>query len=233
MTDASGGAFRGRDSGALAATSDAPPGATVGSGPTAGRGGMPASEAAPETLPQADPREAILEHLPALRAFAISLARDAATADDMVQEAVLKAWSKFHLFTPGTNLRAWLFTILRNSLNSQRRKRRREVPDSDGAMAARLASKPDHDGRLALSELAAALGQLPLEQREALILVGAMGFSVEEAAETCGCAPGTIKSRANRGRRAMAELLGIDRDDEMTVNEAATMAVLTSPGQPG
>jgi len=224
MTDASWGR-----------TETALPAGDAASEPGADTGGVPGSDpGAPQPdATGADPREAILEHLPALRAFALSLARDGATADDMVQEAVLKAWSKFHLFTPGTNLRAWLFTILRNSLNSQRRKRRREVPDSDGAMAARLASKPDHDGRLALSELAAALGELPVEQREALILVGAMGFTVEEAAETCGCAPGTIKSRANRGRRALARLLGLDADDDMTAGESVTLAVLTSPEQPG
>ena len=175
-----------------------------------------------------DPREAIVEHLPALRAFALSLTRDATLADDMVQETLLKAWSKFALFTPGTNLRAWLFTILRNSLHSLRRKRRREVPDPDGLMSDRLASKPDHDGRLALTDLAAAFAKLPLEQREALVLVGAMGFSVEEAAETCNCAPGTIKSRANRGRRALAELLGLTQGEGMDLTEATTLAVMAS-----
>lgn len=202
--------------------------------PDAAAGMQPDAIARGDAAPAGDAREAILEHLPALRAFALSLSRDAATADDMVQEAVLKAWSKFHLFTPGTNLRAWLFTILRNSLNSQRRKRRREVPDSDGAMAARLASKPDHDGRLALSELAVALNELPMEQREALILVGAMGFSVDEAAETCGCAPGTIKSRANRGRRALAAMLQLDADEPTNLSGDVSDAVLSGlPGRVG
>ena len=205
------------------------PACTSGSAHPATGADLP--QGAPES--GADPREAIVEHLPALRAFALSLSRDMATADDMVQDTLLKAWNKFHLFTPGTNLRAWLFTILRNNLNSQRRKRRREVPVSDGALAARLVSKPDHDGRLALAELNAALAQLPHEQREALILVGAMGFSVEEAAETCGCAPGTIKSRANRGRRALADILGLDHASGMTATDAAAMAVLSAPGQPG
>ena len=178
----------------------------------------------------ADPRDEIVAHLPALRAFALSLARNSTAADDLVQETVLKAWSKFHLFTPGTNLRAWLFTILRNSLQSLRRKRRREVADPDGIMASQMASKPDHDGRLALANLAAAFAQLPMEQREALFLVGAMGFSVEEAAETCNCAPGTIKSRANRGRRALADLLELEQGEGMDLTEAATMAVLTGQG---
>ena len=186
------------------------------------------SAAAPQ--PGEDPREAIIEHLPALRAFALSLCRNGAMADDLVQETLLKAWSKFHLFSPGTNLRAWLFTILRNSLHSLRRKRRREVSDPDGIMATQLASKPDHDGRLAMRDLAAAFAQLPLEQREALMLVGAMGFSVEEAAETCGCAPGTIKSRAARGRGALAKMLGLNRGEAMDLTESATLAVINAQG---
>jgi RNA polymerase sigma-70 factor (ECF subfamily) len=157
--------------------------------------------------PKTDPRDEIVEHLPSLRAFALSLCRDPTLADDLVQGTLLKAWSKFDQFVPGTNLRAWMFTILRNGFYSSQRKRSREVADSDGALTAQLAQKPDHDGHLALAELAAALGRLPVEQREALILVGAMGFSVEEAAAMCGCAEGTIKSRANRGRRSLAAML--------------------------
>jgi RNA polymerase sigma-70 factor, ECF subfamily len=179
----------------------------------------------------ADPREEIITHLPALRAFAISLCRDTSQADDLVQDALVKAWSKFDLFQPGTNLRAWLFTILRNTYFSNRRKRAREVEDVDGIMAGKLASKPDHDGHLALAELQEALGKLPDEQREALILVGAMGFSVEEAAATCGCAEGTIKSRANRGRRALAALLKLDEAD--TTNLSSNMSEAILSGLPG
>jgi RNA polymerase sigma-70 factor (ECF subfamily) len=178
-----------------------------------------------------DPREAIIEHVSVLRAFAISLCRDVTLADDLVQDTLLKAWSKFHLFTPGTNLRAWLFTILRNGFYSGRRKRAREVSDSDGTLAGQLACKPDHDGHLALGELAAALGRLPAEQREALILVGAMGFSIEEAAETCGCATGTIKSRANRGRKALAAMLHLGEDEATNMPAGISEAVLA--GLPG
>lgn len=178
-----------------------------------------------------DPREAIIEHVAVLRAFAISLCRDVTLADDLVQDTLLNAWSKFDLFTPGTNLRAWLFTILRNGFYSGRRKRAREVSDSDGTLAGQLACKPDHDGHLALGELAAALGRLPAEQREALILVGAMGFSIEEAAETCGCATGTIKSRANRGRRALAAMLHLGEDEATNMPSGISEAVLT--GLPG
>lgn len=175
-----------------------------------------------------DPREEIIEHLPALRAFALNLTRNGASADDLVQDTLLKAWSKFNLYRPGTNLRAWLFTILRNSFYSKRRKMAREVADVDGLMAARLATKPDHDGRLALNDLAKAFAKLPDEQREVLVLVGALGFSVEEAAATCGCAVGTVKSRANRGRRALAEMLNLSHGEGMDLTENATMAVLSS-----
>jgi RNA polymerase sigma-70 factor (ECF subfamily) len=187
--------------------------------------------AGPSAPSAADPREAIIEHVSVLRAFAISLCRDVTLADDLVQDTLLKAWSKFHLFTPGTNLRAWLFTILRNGFYSGRRKRAREVADSDGTLAGQLACKPEHDGHLALGELAAALGRLPPEQREALILVGAMGFSIEEAAETCGCATGTIKSRANRGRKALAVMLHLDDDEATNMSPDLSEAVLA--GLPG
>lgn len=187
---------------------------------------MPAASPPPQA--GGDPRDAIIGHLPALRTFALSLCRDGPQADDLLQDTVVKAWSKFHLFTPGTNLRAWLFTILRNNFYSGRRKRTREVEDPDEVMAGQLVSKPDQYGHLALNELQAALKQIPDEQREALILVGAMGFSVEEAAETCGCAPGTIKSRTNRARRALAALMGLDASEtnlSSDISEAVLAAV--------
>lgn len=179
-----------------------------------------------------DPRDAIIGHLPALRTFALSLCRDTSQADDLLQDTVVKAWSKFHLFTPGTNLRAWLFTILRNNFYSGRRKRAREVEDPGEVMAGQMVSKADQYGHLALGELQAALKMIPDEQREALILVGAMGFTVEEAAETCGCAPGTIKSRTNRARRALAALLGLG-GNETNLSTDITGAILSpAPDQP-
>lgn len=173
-----------------------------------------------------DPRDEIVAHLPSLRAFARGLTGETSAADDLVQETVLKAWSKFSQFSAGTNLRAWLFTILRNTYLSTRRKRAREVADVDGTFAARLASKPDHDGRMALQELKTAMNLLPVEQREALILVGALGFSVEEAAQTCNCAPGTIKSRANRARRALADILQLDQGEHLDRTDKSVSAVM-------
>ncbi len=177
-----------------------------------------------------DPREEIVEHLPALRAFAISLTRNGATADDMVQDTIVKAWTKFDKFRPGTNLRAWLFTILRNTYYSNRRKTRREVADVDGIFSGNMAEKPAHDGHLQMAEFRAAFAQLPDEQRETLILVGASGFSYEEAAEMCGVAVGTIKSRANRGRKRLAELMQLDEDEAMEMTDTVTVGVVARNG---
>ena len=175
----------------------------------------------------ANPRDELVDHLPALRAFALSLTRDGSSADDLVQDTIVKAWTHIDKFQPGTNLRAWLFTILRNTFYSARRKTRREISDTDGIHAARQATRPDHDGRLALNDFRNAFGQLPDEQREALILVGASGFSYEEAAAMTGVAVGTVKSRANRGRRRLAELLHLeDGEDMFSGTDGATQAVV-------
>jgi RNA polymerase sigma-70 factor, ECF subfamily len=155
-------------------------------------------------------REAILAAVPSLRAFAISLSGNVDRADDLVQETMLRALANIHSFQPGTNMSAWLFTILRNLFRSEYRKRRREVEDTDGSFAEGLKSHPEQLGRVEFQEFRAALSQLPAEQREALILVGASGFSYEEAADICDCAVGTIKSRVNRARSRLAKLLSID-----------------------
>ena len=173
-----------------------------------------------------EPRDEIVEHLRPMRAFAMSLTRDHARADDVVQDTILKAWTNIEKFEPGTNMRAWLFTILRNTFYSERRRAAREVPDHDGTMSDRMAVKPDHDGRLALSDFRRAFDSLPDVQREALMLVGGEGFSYEEAAAMCGCAVGTIKSRANRGRTRLAVLLQIGEGEHPTISDHATMAVL-------
>ncbi len=175
-----------------------------------------------------DPRDEIVEHLPAMRAFALSLTRNGSSADDLVQDTIVKAWKNIDKFSAGTNMRAWLFTILRNTFYSDRRKSKREVADVDGKMAATLSQKPDHDGRMAMADFEAVFTELPSEQREALMLVGAMGFSYEEAAETCGVAVGTIKSRVNRGRTRLAELLGLNENEEFEMTDKSTMAVVNS-----
>ncbi len=174
-----------------------------------------------------DPRDEIVEHLSAMRAFAMSLTRNSALADDMVQDALVKAWSKIDSYQPGTNMRAWLFTILRNTYYSHHRKARREVADVDGEMAAALSQKPDHDGRLQMRDFNRAFEQLKDEQREALILVGAGGFSYEEAAQTCGVAIGTIKSRVNRARKQLVEMLQMSDDEVLEATDVVTTTIVS------
>lgn len=176
----------------------------------------------------ADPRDELTNHLGPMRAFAMSLTRNSALADDMVQDALVKAWTKIDTFEAGTNMRAWLFTILRNTYYSHHRKARREVADVDGILSEALAQKPDHDGRLQMRDFNAAFDELNDEQREALVLVGAAGFSYEEAAETCGVAVGTIKSRVNRARARLAELMSIDDESAIEMTDAVTAGIVTA-----
>jgi RNA polymerase sigma-70 factor (ECF subfamily) len=171
-------------------------------------------------------RKAVLGAVPSLRAFAISLCGNVDRADDLVQETLLRALANIDSFQPGTNMAAWLFTILRNHFRSEYRKRRREVEDSDGRYAETLKSQPDQIGHVEFTEFRVALGQLPADQREALILIGASGFSYEEAAEICGCAVGTIKSRVNRARTRLANLLHIESANDFGPDRA-TRAVLS------
>ena len=158
--------------------------------------------------------EAMLGAVPSLRAFAISLSGNVDRADDLVQETLLRAWANLNSFEPGTNMSAWLFTILRNLFRSEYRKRRREVADSEGTYAETLKTQPEQTSRVEFDEFRNALAKLPADQREALILVGASGFSYEEAAGICGCAVGTIKSRVNRARTRLAELMSIESVDD-------------------
>ena len=155
-------------------------------------------------------RAMLVNAIPNLRAFAISLTGNHSHAADLVQETLLKAWTHRADFQEGTNLRAWLFTILRNTYFTGIRKSRREVQDVDGEAAGRLVSLPEQLGHLDLADFRTALQKLSPDQREALLLIGAEGFSYEEAAVVCGCAVGTIKSRVNRARLRLAELLSVD-----------------------
>ena len=159
-------------------------------------------------------RDDILASVPSLRAFAISLSGNADRADDLVQETLLRALANIGSFQPGSNLPAWLFTILRNLFRSDYRKRRREVEDADGSYANTLKSQPSQNMHLEFEEFRAALDKLPQDQREALILVGASGFSYEDAAAICGCAVGTIKSRVNRARSKLSNMLYVNSADD-------------------
>lgn len=178
------------------------------------------------TRPSAEFRDALLASIPNMRAFAISLSGNHARADDLVQDVLVKAWSNMDKFQEGTNLKAWLFTILRNTYLSDHRKRKREVEDVNGAYSDRLSSPPEQHGHLDMKDLKIALAKLSTDQREALVLIGAEGFSYEEAAEICGCAVGTIKSRVNRARNRLAELMNVENGSEFGP-EPATGAVLS------
>jgi RNA polymerase sigma-70 factor, ECF subfamily len=170
-------------------------------------------------------RDAVLAAVPSLRAFAISLSGNVDRADDLVQETLLRALANIDSFQPGSNMPAWLFTILRNLFRSEYRKRRREVEDADGSYAQSLKSQPEQTGHIEFQEFRQALGKLPQDQREALILVGASGFSYEEAADICGCAVGTIKSRVNRARARLADMLSIESMEDFGP-DIATRAIL-------
>jgi RNA polymerase sigma-70 factor (ECF subfamily) len=180
-----------------------------------------------------DFRKGLLAAVPALRAFAFSLvgARYNDRADDLVQETMVKAWAHHNSFQPGTNLNAWLHTILRNEFYSQMRKKGREVEDADGAYSRNIGIHPEQHGHLDMEDMRAALAQLPAEQREAILLVAASGFSYEEAAEICGVAIGTIKSRVNRARNRLAELLEVGSDDEYgpAPTDRAAIATVAAP----
>lgn len=173
--------------------------------------------------PEPSVRDVMLAAIPSLRAFAMSLSGNADRADDLVQETVTRAMANINKFTPGTNMAAWLFTILRNLFRSQYRKRRREVEDPDGSYMASLKAPPEQFGRLEFKELIEALAKLPHIQREALLLVAASGFSYDEAAAICGVAVGTIKSRVSRARQVLAELLVIGSPANFGLDRATAL----------
>jgi RNA polymerase sigma-70 factor (ECF subfamily) len=167
----------------------------------------------------------LLRTIPSLRAFAVSLTQNSDKADDLVQETLVKAWDKHESFQLGTNLKAWLFTILRNEFYSQMRKRGREVQDSEGIMTERLAVHPSQHGKLDLQDFRSALEMLPEDQREAIILIGASGFSYEEAAEICNCAVGTIKSRVSRARTRLQDILKISGEGDYGPDAISTQVM--------
>ena len=166
-----------------------------------------APQAAPPKLPGPF-ADGLLAEIPRLRAFARSMARDPDRADDLVQETLAKGWAHRSKFKEGTNLRAWLFTILRNTYFGELRSRRREVSDSNGHHAAQLCSQPAQLHYLELQNVAQAFGGMTVGQREALFLVGVSGLTYDEAAGIVGCAIGTIKSRVFRARQILLCKLG-------------------------
>lgn len=168
-------------------------------------------------------------HAATLRRFALSLCGAMDRADDLVQDTFLQAIISFDSFRPGTNLAAWLVTILRNRFRDQYRKRHREVEDADNHYAERLKIEPEQIGRCQFTELRVAFETLPAEQRRALFLVGASGLSYEDAAALCGCAAGTIKSRVHRARSRLIDLLTIDSPEDFGPDQATRAVVDKRP----
>lgn len=147
--------------------------------------------------------------IPHLRAFARTLTGEAAAADDLAQDAILKAWDARSSYQMGTNMKAWTFMILRNQFYSEKRRSWRQTQLDQESAERTLVAADDPEAPVALDELRLALRMLPSEQREALILVGAGGFAYEEAADICRCAVGTVKSRVSRARRALQGILEV------------------------
>jgi RNA polymerase sigma-70 factor (ECF subfamily) len=160
-------------------------------------------------------KQELVALIPHLRAFARTLCGDPTAADDLAQDAVMKAWDARASYQMGTNMKAWTFMILRNQFYSEKRRSWRQSQLDQEAAERTLVAVDDPEAPVALDELRQGLGMLPPEQREALILVGAGGFAYEEAAEICNCAVGTVKSRVSRARRALHAILedgSYDRD---------------------
>lgn len=159
--------------------------------------------------------------IPHLRAFARSLCGRADLADDLAQEAMAKAWAARDSYLPDSNFKAWVFMILRNHYFSHRRKMSR-VADWDPEVADNLmVTGESQSGSVEIAELSRALQTLPAEQREALILVGAGGFSYDEVAKIAGCAEGTIKSRVARARQALAKAIEQRVPNQTTITSGA------------
>lgn len=168
-------------------------------------------------------RRELLTTLPHLRAFARGLSGRPDYADDLAQEAAIKAWTARERYTPGTNMRAWTFAILRNHYLSELRRSRRQTDLDEGAVERMLVMDADQEGSIHLSDMDAALQQLAPERREAVMLVGAGGFTYEEAAEIADCAVGTMKSRVARARAELNRLLDADPDPQALARRNATL----------
>src|SRR6516164_9881982 len=177
----------------------------------------PASEAGDEAF-----KRELVQLIPHLRAFARTLCGDPTAADDLAQDAMMKAWDARASFQMGTNMKAWTFMILRNQFYPDKRRSWRQSQLDQEAAERTLVAVDDPEAPVALDELRQGLGMLPAEQREALILVGAGGFAYEEAAAICGCAVGTVKSRVSRARKALQDILesGDYRREDASAGEA-------------
>jgi RNA polymerase sigma-70 factor (ECF subfamily) len=174
-------------------------------------------------------RDEVVALIPPLRGYAIALTRSSVDADDLVQDALVRAWQFRSGFRVGTNLKAWLYKILRNTFYTQVAKRRATVEDVDGRLAAALTCDPEQEWRVAYDELLAALGHLGQDTRDALLLVVVAGLTYEEAAEISGCAVGTVKSRVNRARERLAQLTDLGHETPAVAKAPKPAAAVESP----
>lgn len=152
----------------------------------------------------------IVQLIPALRAFARTFHKDREEADDLVQETLAKGLANMHQFQPGTRMKSWLFTIMRNTFYTKTKVARREAPGDEDCVSGKPNCSATQDWSVRGREISEAIGRLPPEQREVLVLVGVTGVSYEEAAAICGCAVGTVKSRLNRARARLLYEMGED-----------------------
>src|SRR6185369_4751550 len=171
---------------------------------------------------RADFERTLLETIPHLRAFARSLTRNRERADDLTHDAVVRALAAMDQFTPGTNFKAWIFTILRNLFYNEGRKRWANFSSIDDMAGFEPSVEPSQQAGLEFSDFRRAFWQLNADQREVLILVGASGLSYEEAAAVCGCRVGTVKSRVSRARNELKQIL---ESGKLTLRRTETMPV--------
>lgn len=150
----------------------------------------------------------IVEMIPPLRAFARTFCPNPNDADDLVQETLLKGIANIHQFRPGTSMKSWLFTIMRNTFYTRIKVYNRESPGAADCISAKPSAAPSQEWSIRGHEISRAVQKLPYEQREILILISMLGMSYLDAAEICGCAMGTVKSRLNRARQNLVEIAG-------------------------
>lgn len=171
---------------------------------------------------------AIVDLIPALRAFARTFCRNKADADDLVQETLLKGIAHIDQFEAGTRMKSWLFTIMRNTFYTKYKIYTREAPGASDCASGRPVADGDQEWHMRSREVHAAIGRLPHQQREVLVLIAILGVSYEETADICGCAIGTIKSRLNRARMSLLEDLG-EASSATAVESASNIALPPHP----
>jgi RNA polymerase sigma-70 factor, ECF subfamily len=176
-----------------------------------------------------DPQAEMFAAIPALRKFARSLDSNPDDAKDLLQQTLVNAWGKLDSFEPGTNMAGWLSVILRNEFYNTRRKRRREVRDSEGVFAARLSVQPAQEARIEFDDFQIAFDKLPPIYRDALTQIGVSGWSYERAALASGCSVGTMKSRMHRGKVLLAKLMELEPGDMIGPDAQWEAAAVTAP----